>query len=93
MSAKQRKEKWAHKIKETPKAVYLKFRVGDKAWFITDNKIRCEKITEVFLSEDSPTTYYVDGAHWEEPHVFQTKQALINSLYVEFEQHKLEGEE
>ena len=85
MSATERKKKWTAKIKEENVRLYLKFDIGDTCWFIYSNKIRKSVITSVILKLGIETKYITNSLTFKESEIFQTKQALINSLYIEFE--------
>ena len=87
MSASERKRKWTQKIKETNKRCYYKFDIGDKGWFMDDSKIRREPVVEIERQKNTPDNYLVAGL-WKRDHqLFQTKQALTNSLFIEHEEY------
>ena len=88
MSAKERKEKWTRKIKETNKRVFLKFAIGDYGWYIHKDMLRRSKIDVVIQTLGCTVKYITVGLSFTEDEIFQTKQALINSLYIEFEQQE-----
>ncbi len=88
MSASKRKKKWTHKIRETNVRLYLKFNIGSTCWYIYNNNIRKGKIDTISLTVDSETTYSTAGLKFKESKLFQTKQTLINSLYIEFEEYE-----
>lgn len=71
--------------------VNTKFNVGDKVWFMHDDKVNHQKITsilvriglEIYPPEESPTigiVYNFNKITKDEQSVFPTKEELIASL-------------
>lgn len=92
MSSKERKEKWTKKIYEEKKRCYYKFDINNKGWFMDGSKIRHESISQIIRTVgDSADKYLVSGLWRYEYELFQTKQALINSLFIECENYYKKG--
>ena len=85
MSASERRKKWTRKIQETNKRCYYKFDIGNICWHMQNNKIRKSRIEQVTKYVDRVEYKTNSGLTYLEDYIFQTKQALINSLYIEFE--------
>lgn len=95
MSATDRKAKWLKKIEVTMKRQYVKFYVGDYAWFMKSGHIYREEIEEVRIRKDGMNNLFLINSTWYcESNVHQTKQALWKSLindYIERENYKNEN--
>lgn len=85
MSAKNRKENWAKKIQVNMKRTYVKFYIGEYAWFMLNSKLNREKISEIKIQpEGKPDMYLINLTWFSEDNVHQTKQALWQSLMNDF---------
>ena len=87
MSTTKKNKKRTTKIKETNKLCYYKFDIGNKAWYMNNNFIRLEPITKIIRDENDKDKYQLENSWRYEDSLFQTKQALINSLYIETEKY------
>ncbi len=93
LSASEKKANWARKIKEENKRCYYKFDINDKGWFMDGHKIRREPVNQIIrVTGDIQDKYNVAGLWRYEDELFQTKQALTNSLFIEYEEYYDKGE-
>ena len=91
MSATDRKKKWTAKIYEPDQKTFTKLAIGQKAWYMMGSYIRTAIVNQLNVQiNDSGryVTYTLNGTSYNEKRVFQTKQALINSLYIEYEAYE-----
>ncbi len=86
MSAKDRKEKWEKKTAYHARKLYAKFNPGESAYLMEDNKITKRKVIELIVRIDCEHGYTLDNGEFYADHtlLFQTRQALIQSLTEEY---------